>query len=79
MSAADAGSPSGQALPGPGLGDFQIQLISALMAQTEAINRLAQSNEAMTNSIALLLDQIAGGDGDDGLAASQYMDGTPVR
>jgi hypothetical protein len=55
----ESGLPSGQPSPGPGLGDFQIQLLSALLAltqemrhQTEATTRLAQSNEALVKAMA---------------------------
>ena len=73
------GSPSGQPLLGPGLGDFQIQLLSALTAHTQemrtltlAIRQLAQSNEA-------LIQAMAEGDGMDEAAPQVYMDGRPVR
>ena len=56
---AESASPSGQPLPGPGLGDFQIQLLSTMLAlvqemrlQTAATNRLAQSNEAIVKAMA---------------------------
>lgn len=55
----ERGSPSGQPLPGPGLGDFQIRLLSTMQAlieemrlQTAAANRLAQSNEAIVKAMA---------------------------
>lgn len=55
----ESGSPSGQQLPGPGLGDFQIRLLSTMLAlieemrlQTAATNRLAQSNEAIVKAMA---------------------------
>jgi hypothetical protein len=78
VNAVAGGLPSGQPLPGPGLGDFQIQLLSALMAQTEALNRLASSNEGLTNAVAQLLDEVAGNEGAESSGAT-YMDGTPVR
>ena len=44
---------------GPGLGDFQVQLLSTMLAlvqemrqQTAAANRLAQSNEALVQAMA---------------------------
>lgn len=56
---AESASPSGQPLPGPGLGDFQIRLLSTMLAlieemrlQTAATNRLAQSNEAIVKAMA---------------------------
>lgn len=69
-----------QTLSGPGLGDFQIQLLSSLIAHTQemrtltlAIRQLAQSNEA-------LIQAMAEGDGmDDSGAPEVYMDGRPVR
>ena len=76
---AENGLPSGQPLPGPGLADFQIQLLSGLMAltqemrqQTSAIDRLAQSNE-------MLVQAMAEGDGMDDVEPSTYMDGSRIR
>ena len=66
----ESGLPSGQPLPGrvpeacpilheKGLGDFQVQLLSTMMAlvqemrhQTAATTRLAQSNEALVKAMA---------------------------
>lgn len=44
-----------------------------MIAQTEAINRLAASNEALSNAVALLLDEIAGNEGSDAMP-NTYMD-----
>lgn len=44
-------SPELSPSPGLGPGDFQIQLLSALMAQTTAINRLAHSNELLVQAM----------------------------
>lgn len=74
----ERGSPSGKPSHGPGLGDFQIQLLSSMMAQTEALNRLARSNEGLTQTVAMLIEQMAADEGVDGLPAT-YMDGSPVR
>lgn len=76
---AESGLPSGQPLPGPGLADFQIQLLSTMLAlvqemrqQTAATNRLAQSNEALVQAMA---------ESDDGQddEPNTYLDGSRVR
>lgn len=75
-SSAVNGLPSGQPLPGPGLGDFQIQLLSALMAQTEALNRLAASNEGLTKAVAALIEEMAEANQDpEDMDAPQYLSG----
>lgn len=57
---------------GPGLADFQIRLISAMLAQTEAINRLASSNEALVRAMA----EAEGADPED-MDAPMYLSGRP--
>ena len=52
----------------PGLGDFQTQLLSALIAQTAAINRLAASNEMLVQ--AMVEDQ-----GMDEAPVTTYLNG----
>lgn len=48
-------------------------LVAALMGQTEAINRLAQSNEMLVQAMAE-----DAGVNEDG-PVSHYLDGSPVR
>lgn len=62
-----------------GIGDFQIQLLSTMLAlvqemrqQTAATNRLAQSNEA-------LVQAMAESDGDQDAEPTHYMDGSRIR
>lgn len=47
-------------------------LVAAIRDQITAINRLAESNQA-------LVQAIAEGDGMDDMAPTTYMDGSPVR
>jgi hypothetical protein len=60
-----SGCASGLALPGPGLADFQIQLLSALMAQTEAIGLLA-------HKIGALIDAMCEAEGMDEAGTGGY-------
>jgi hypothetical protein len=68
----EGGSPSGQPSPGPALADYLIPLISAMLAQTEAINRLASSNEALVRAMAE-----ADGSGPEDAGAPMYLSGRP--
>lgn len=58
------------------MNDSLERLIAALEKQTEAINRLAESNQAI---VAIVLDD---GDGEQSSDADaphgRYMDGTPI-
>jgi hypothetical protein len=49
------------------------ELIEALKAQTEALNRLAESNEALT---CALFGQMAQESGDDDRPQTHYLDGS---
>lgn len=87
---AESGFPTGQQSHGrvpeacpilheKGLGDFQVQLLSTMLAlvqemrhQTAATNRLAQSNEALVQAMAESDDM-------DDRAPAHYMDGSPIR
>lgn len=71
---------SGQPLPGPGLGDFQVQLLSNLMALTVelreltvALHQTTRTNQALIEAMAEAEDME--GDGSQGL----YLNGSRVR
>jgi hypothetical protein len=86
----ESGSHAGPQSPGPGqeasptrqekgIGDFQVQLLSTMLAlvqemrqQTAAANRLAQSNE-------MLVRAMAEGEDMDDIAPATYLDGRPIR
>lgn len=54
-------------------------LISALQEQTAALNRLASSNESLSQAVSSLIDEMANAEGEDPDAAPRvYMDGSPV-
>lgn len=56
---AESGSPTGQESHTPAPEASLTHLIAALADQTAAINRLASSNEAMTQAIASLIEDMA--------------------
>ena len=70
---AESGSPSGQPSHGPGLGDYQIRLLAALTAQTQAML-------ALTSRLDMLITAMSEGEamGED-IPPTQYLDGSPVR
>jgi hypothetical protein len=55
-------SPTGLQSPGPAPEASLTHLVAALVEQTEAINRLAASNEAMTQAIGLLIEEMGKAD-----------------
>lgn len=65
-------SSSGQPSHGPGLEGYLTQLLSALLAQTQAINRLAASNEALIQAMA------EDGDMGDDMPVTSYLNGKPA-
>jgi hypothetical protein len=73
-SAVSVGSPIGQPLPTPVPVDYLTRLIAALAAQTEAINRLADSNMALVQAMAETEEA-----DDPSAPPVSYMDGSPVR
>jgi hypothetical protein len=55
-------------------------LISALHEQTAAINRLASSNESLSQAVASLIDEMANVEEEvSGGEPSTYLDGSRVR
>ena len=52
------------------------ELIAALKSQTEALNRLAESNEALL--VAMLADDVEPRD-DDGEPGETYLDARPAQ
>ena len=77
---AESGLPSGQPLPGPGLGDFQIQLLAALMAHTQAMQALTEAVASMARSNESLVQAMCDSDGvDPDEMPRTYMDGSPIR
>lgn len=50
-------------------------LVSALIEQTLALNRLAASNEGMTKAIELLIDEMGNGEEEQGGEAVGYLNG----
>ncbi len=77
---AESGSPSGQGSHGPVPVDYLIPLIAALQDQTAALNRLASSNESLSQAVQSLIDEMANADEHDSDAEpSTYLDGSRVR
>lgn len=78
---AKSGSPIGLESPRLEPADSLTLLISALHEQTAAINRLASSNEALTKTVATLIEEMAKGDDDSDPDAqpATYLDGSRVR
>lgn len=78
---AKSGSPIGSESPRPVPADSLTLLISALHEQTAALNRLASSNEALTQTVATLLEEMAKGEDEGGPddEPSTYLDGSRVR
>lgn len=64
----------------PGLLELLLSALQAqtqaLVEQTEAINRLADSNQAL---VSIVLDEHGGGADDEVAPLGRYMDGTPIR
>jgi len=58
--------------PPPARGN-EDKLIAALLAQTQAINRLAASNEMLVQAMA------ESGDMGEDVPPTQYLDGSPIR
>jgi len=71
---------SGQPLPGPGLGDFQIQLLSNLMALTVELRELTVALQQTTRTNQALIEAMAEGEDMDAEdQTGQYLNGSPVR
>lgn len=70
---AENGSPSGQPSHGPGLGDYQILLLAALTAQTQAML-------ALTSRLDMLITAMSEDDAmGENVPPTQYLDGSPIR
>lgn len=77
---AKSGSPTTQPSHGPVPADSLTLLIAALAEQTAALNRLAASNESLSQAVATLIEEMAQADRSDPDAApTTYMDGSRVR
>lgn len=77
---AESGSLAGQQSPGPAPVDSLTLLIFALQEQTAALNRLASSNESLSQTVSSLIDEMANSEEEvsDG-EPSTYLDGSRVR
>lgn len=77
---AESGSPSGPGSHGPAPVDYLTPLIAALQDQTAALNRLASSNESLSQAVQSLIDEMANAEEQDSDAEpSTYLDGSRVR
>lgn len=77
---AESGSPSGQPSHGPAPVGYLTPLIAALQDQTAALNRMASSNESLSQAVQSLIDEMANADEQDSDAEpSTYLDGSKVR
>lgn len=60
--------------------DSLTPLITALQDQTAALNRLASSNESLSQAVQSLIDEMANADEQDSDAEpNTYLDGSKVR
>jgi len=77
---AESGSLTGQPSHGPAPVDYLTPLIAALQDQTAALNRLASSNESLSQAVQSLIDEMASADEQDSDAEpGTYLDGSKVR
>ena len=76
----ESGSHTGQLSHGPVPVGYLTPLIAALQDQTAALNRLASSNESLSQAVQSLIDEMANADEQDSDAEpSTYLDGSKVR
>ena len=66
-------SPTGLQSPGPEPEASLTPLVAALLLQVEAINRLAASNEAMTQAISSLIEEMGKGEEEQGDEPGGYL------
>lgn len=66
-------SPTGSPSHTPEPEDFQTRLVSALLDQTAALNRLAASNEGMTRAIGSLIEEMGKGEEEQGDEPVGYL------
>ena len=66
-------SPTGLQSPGPEPEASLTHLVAALVQQTEAINRLAASNEALSQGIASLIEEMGKGEEEQGDQPGGYL------
>lgn len=71
---ADASSSNGLQSHTPGLEDYLIRLVSAMQAQTAAINNLAQSNEMLAQ---VFVQAMAEEQGMEDASVATYLNGKP--
>lgn len=77
---AESGLQSGRLSLGPEPVAFLIPLLQAMTEQTAALNRLASSNESLSQAVSNLIDEMANADEQDPDAEpSTYLDGSRVR
>lgn len=75
-----SGLQSGRLSLGPEPAAFLIPLLQAMSEQTAALNRLASSNESLSQAVSNLIDEMANADGQDPDAEpTTYLDGSRVR
>lgn len=66
-------SPTGLQSPGPEPEASLTHLVAALVHQTEALNRLAASNEAMTQAISSMIEEMGKGEEEQGDEPVGYL------
>jgi hypothetical protein len=77
---AESGLPSGPQSHGQEPAGCLTPLIVALQEQAAAINRLASSNESLSQAVANLIEEMANAEEQDPEAEpSTYLDGSRVR
>lgn len=66
-------SPTGLQSPGPEPEASLTHLVAALVQQTQALNRLAASNEGMTKAIGSLIEEMGKGEEEQGDEPVGYL------